>query len=193
MNQAARQPRVLVVFYSRTGNTLRVALRLTRLCSADLEVIQDSVCRHGLRGYLRSAYEAKIGKEPRIRELQHDPRDYDVVILATPSWNASVSTPIRAYLSRYSSVLPDVAFIATLRGRGASRTLLQMSALAGKSPLATLALTAREIRQSPGTRLQQFHDSLLRAWSARQIRAEEPPGLADGRAPDHGATPGIGS
>jgi hypothetical protein len=163
----ATNPRVLVVFYSRTGNTLRAALRLARLANADLEVIQDATCRHGLRGYLRSALEALTGRHPRIRDLQHDPSRYDVVIVATPVWSGSVSSPIRTYLTRFSSVLPATAFVATFRGRGARRTLAQMSALARSEPLATLPVRSRDARTRPASVLDPFYDAVFRAWQRR--------------------------
>lgn len=48
----------LIVYYSRTGVTARVAHALARTCGADLEQIADLRPRHGMAGYLRSALEA---------------------------------------------------------------------------------------------------------------------------------------
>ena len=50
--------RILVVDYSRTGNTHLVAKAIAHVCGADLERIREVRSRRGLWGYLRSAREA---------------------------------------------------------------------------------------------------------------------------------------
>ena len=50
--------RILVVDYSRTGNTHLVAKAIAHDCGADLERIREVRSRRGLWGYLRSAREA---------------------------------------------------------------------------------------------------------------------------------------
>jgi flavodoxin len=168
-------PRVLVVFYSRTGTTLGVALRLTRLWGADLEIIQDTVCRHGLLGFLRSAREARRGREPRLRELQFDPSKYDIVIVATPVWAGHMASPIRTYLSKHSSALPETAFVVTSRGAGARRTLVEMKSLARKEPLSTLTVFTGEPRNQTAAHVAQFYESALQTWKVRSDRARSGP------------------
>jgi flavodoxin len=142
------RPRILVVNYSRTGHTRLVAEELARALHADSEEIRDSGDRDGVLGYARSALEALFGVSCEIRVPVLDPARYDLVVIGTPVWNASVSTPARTYLWLERDRLPRVAFFVTHGGSGSGRALAQMRALAGKAPLATLVVREREITGS---------------------------------------------
>lgn len=53
----------LIVYYSRTGTTKKVAEILSVKLKADLTELVDMQDRSGLSGYIRSGYEAVIKKE----------------------------------------------------------------------------------------------------------------------------------
>src|SRR6478752_7099448 len=99
------QPKALVVFYSRTQTTKRVAERVSALAGADVEEIVDYENRLGLRGYVYSALDATFERSTPIHELIHDPAAYDVVLIGTPVWNASVSAPVRRFLEEHGRKL----------------------------------------------------------------------------------------
>ena len=50
--------KVLVVYYSRTGNTKFVAEAIAQSLEADIEEIKDKKNRMGVFGFLRCGYEA---------------------------------------------------------------------------------------------------------------------------------------
>ena len=170
--------RVLVVYYSRSGSTRTVAEALAGALGADLEPIQDEVDRRGVWGYLRSGTEASLGASTEIRRGSHDPSRYDLVVIGSPVWRLSVSTPVRTYLWLERPRLPRVAFFVTLGGMGSGRALRQMGEVAAKQPAATLALRERDLggRAWRG-QVERFAASLLRALARRP-------------APRHRAAPG---
>jgi flavodoxin len=134
-------PRILVVYYSRTGHTERVARRLAEaLGDADLEPIHDRAHRAGPLGFLRSAYQAVTRALVDLEPATHDPRDYDLVVIGTPVWGAMPASPVRSYLWRHRDVLPELAFFCTCGGRGSDKTFAELARLADDKPLATLAL-----------------------------------------------------
>jgi flavodoxin len=137
--------RGLVVFYSRSGNTQRLAYQVADAGQWDSEPIADHTRRGGLVGYLRSSAEAWLGREVRIDPLRHDLRSYDLVVVGTPVWNHSLCSPVRAFLREHRDELPRIAFFVTTGGRGAGRVLEQMAALAAQPPVATLIVTEREL------------------------------------------------
>ncbi|HEY3254252.1 MAG TPA: hypothetical protein VGJ91_09900, partial [Polyangiaceae bacterium] len=139
-------PRVLIVYYSRSGNTESAATSLARASGADLEGLVSTSNRQGLAGYLWSGFEASYEREGRIREPKHSPSEYDIVLIGTPTWAAALSSPIRTYLNRYAGILPEVGFFVTCGGRGAERVIEQMQFISGKTPLATLTLTERDLK-----------------------------------------------
>ena len=175
MSGAISKPRVLIVYYSRTGNTESVAQGLSRAMGADLEAIEDVASRRGIWGYLRAGYEGTFGRSASIRAARHEPRNYDLVLIGSPTWNAALCSPVRAYLERYGSALSDVAFFATCGGRGADKVLRQMAELTGRKPLAQLTLTERDLKGRFAVYLAEFVEELMKLWDARATQ------------PDHGA------
>jgi flavodoxin len=137
--------RVLVVYYSRTGRTRRIAQAISTALGADLEEIGDRTDRRGTAGYVRSALEALLGASTEIERPERDVASYEVVVVGTPVWYAAVSSPVRTYLWLERDRLPQVAFFLTHGGMGSDRVLGQMSALARKQPIARLVLRAREV------------------------------------------------
>ncbi|HEY3667173.1 MAG TPA: hypothetical protein VGL19_14280, partial [Polyangiaceae bacterium] len=141
-----RKPRVLVVYYSRTGNTAEVAEGLARASEADVESIKVSQPHGGVLGYLRSGYEAMFEQEAAILEPTRNPDDYDIVLIGSPTWNSVLSSPVRAYLRRFAGSFPDLGFFVTSGGGEVQRVMAQMSELSGKQPLAVLDLRERDLK-----------------------------------------------
>lgn len=155
--------KILVVHYSRTGHTRRVAQEIAATLRADVEEIVDPEDRMGILAYFRSGWEAFSGREAGIREPLKDPAGYDLVIVGTPVWNWSLSTPVRAYLARRQQRLarPPVAFFLTHGGSGAQRVFGQMEELLGKAPLDVMAV--REVELVNGRyheKIRSFTESL---------------------------------
>ncbi|MGE5180482.1 MAG: flavodoxin family protein [Acidobacteriota bacterium] len=137
--------RILVVYYSRSGHTKQIAEQLARALAADVEAIADPTDRSGLRGYLRSGFEATTQRVVPIAACTHDPNDYELVVIGTPIWGMSVSAPVRSYLHRYQDRLRKVAFFCTCGGSGGERAFAQMSRACGLSPAATLIVREAEL------------------------------------------------
>ncbi|ACL65526.1 conserved hypothetical protein [Anaeromyxobacter dehalogenans 2CP-1] len=138
------RPKVLVAYYSRSGHTRRIARAIAAALGADLEALHDPTDRAGVLGFLRSGAEAAAGVLVPLERPRHDPATYDAVVIATPVWALSVSSPVRTYLWLERRRLPPVAFVATMGGRGADRGFAQMASVAARAPVATLAVTERE-------------------------------------------------
>ena len=168
----------LVVYYSRTGHTRQLAEAIAAASGFDIEPVIDMRPRAGLVGYLRSAFEAATARLTPIGATRRDPRDYDVVVVGTPIWYASVSSPIRTWLEQHRAGLPAVASFVTCGGRGAARTLAQMRAVAGVDPLATLVLPERDLRvERIASGVQQFLAE-IDAGLARPAAPPQQPGAS---------------
>jgi flavodoxin len=137
--------RILVAYFSRSGHTRLVAAQLASALGADLEEIVDPTKRSGILGYFRSGAHAFFGRMAPIAPIVHDPSEYDVVVVGTPIWNVSVSTPVRTYLQRYASGMRAVAFFCTCGGAGMDRVFRQMSALAKRQPAARLVIREADL------------------------------------------------
>jgi menaquinone-dependent protoporphyrinogen IX oxidase len=135
----------LIAFHSRSGYTRRVAETLAGDCNGIVDEISALNEQAGVLGYLRCALEARSGIAPAIMPARRDPAEYELVIVGTPVWAWSLSGPVRSYLREHAHKLRRVAFFCTMGGAGADNAFSEMRALCGKVPLATLALTDREI------------------------------------------------
>ncbi len=135
----------LVVFYSRTGCTKLVAETLAKALGADVERLVDTRGRAGLLGYLRSGFDGSLGRLTELKPLSRDPAAYRLVVVGTPVWNGSVSSPVRTFLAQSKAMLRQVAFFCTYRGSGNERTFRQMAGVCGKAPVATMAVRDSEV------------------------------------------------
>jgi len=172
------EPRVLVVFFSRTGATRKVAEAISAAGGWDIEEMVDTESRLGLVGYLRSGFEAAFGRLTRLRESVHDPSAYDLVVIGGPVWNASMSSPVRAYLARHRPALGKVAFFLTLGGSGRHHALAQMQRASGHRPLGVLAVTESEVARGAHAGRARAFAAVLRAALPAELhvrRASAPP------------------
>jgi flavodoxin len=155
-------PKILVIFYSRSGTTRRIATALSAMLGSSIEEIVEGRSRDGFFGYFRSVIEARRKQLPNILPAKNDPSSFDLVAIGTPVWAWSVSSPVRAYLTANKDRLPAVAFFCTLGGKGSDTAFAQMQGIIGKSPRATCAITAGEVASGrEGPSLASFAEALL--------------------------------
>lgn len=137
--------RILIVYFSRTGYTQRVAESLAQMLDAQLEPITEPRSRRGFFGYIRSAREAMRRRDVDLAALAADPGDFDLVLIGTPVWASHPSSPARTLAMRWQGRVKRVALFCTLGGSGAEAALADLQLALGQAPVATLALTDREL------------------------------------------------
>jgi flavodoxin len=149
--------KILVVYYSRTGHTRKIAQEIARRCGADTEEIRDTKSRAGLWGYLRSAREAMRKRLAPIEPTTAEPSRYDLVVLGSPNWASHMAAPVRSYLDAHARTLGRVAFFCTQGGSGAPKVLGELGALCHRDPIATLVLNEADIAKARyAPRLEEF-------------------------------------
>ena len=139
--------KILVVFYSRSGKTKKVANTISKILKCDKEEIFDTKNRKGIPGFLSAGADANLRRLTAIKEIKNNPSLYDLVIIGTPIWSSNISTPIRTYLSLYKEDFKNVAFFCTRLGSDFKKVFDGMKNLSQKSPLALLELTSREVKR----------------------------------------------
>ena len=155
--------KALVVYYSRTGTTRKVAEAIAGLLRCDIEEIKDTRSRAGAWGFVRSGEEATLKALPEIVEPARDPGEYGLVIVGTPVWAWTMSSPVRTYLTRYAARFRAVAFFLTTGGTGIERTFGHMEALCRKKPEAALGLTMPQVvKGDPSDKIRDFAARLSR-------------------------------
>src|SRR5271157_938914 len=135
--------KALVVYYSRTGTTREVAERISALLGGEIEEIHDLVKRSGLIGWLKAGRDAGSRKLTTLDTVKNNPATYDIVLIGTPIWNHTLSTPVRTYISQHKGSFKKVAFFCTAGGTKDS-PFDEMESLCGKKPVATLRLLMKQ-------------------------------------------------
>jgi flavodoxin len=158
--------KALVVYYSRTGNTRMIAAQVASTLGAEVEAIGDHGRRAGLLGWLRCAFEGRLGRLVRIDPPAFDPAAFDLVVVGGPIWASSVSSPVRSYLRRHRGALPAVAFFCTCGGRGDERVFAQMAEACGEPPVATLVVRESELTRAAAAVARFTSELALSARSA---------------------------
>ena len=137
--------KTLIVYYSRSGITRKVAEELKHNLDCDIEELIDKKDRSGSLGYMRSVINALRKSPANLEEIKNDPASYDLVIIGTPVWTMKMSTPIRTYIQQNHPKFNNVAFFATAAGSGFDSTFSEMRELIGTS-LAEIGLRAKEVK-----------------------------------------------
>ena len=138
----------LLVYYSRTGTTKKVADAISGIIDCDVEEVVDTKDRSGFLGFLTSGWEAIQKKQAPIEEIKKDPSQYDLVIIGTPTWIHNTPSPIRTYLSQISGQIDNTAFFCTYGGTGYDKVFEEMEKISGKKPIASLNLRSRDVKKA---------------------------------------------
>lgn len=162
--------KTLIVFHSRTGHTRRVAQALAQRLDADLDEIRIVQPLDGIAGYAMCAIEAIAGLTPALRPMHRNPAAYELLVIGTPVWFWNLASPVRSWLEAHPPKR-RVAFFCTMGGSGAGRVFAAMAGLAGREPVATLALLEKDLAGPFDNRLDAFARRLLAGATQRPARA----------------------
>jgi flavodoxin len=159
-------PKVLVVFFSRTGTTRCLAEHIARATQGELEELRERRSRRGIIGWLRSGYEGTYRRAAEILPLRHSLRDYDLVYVGSPTWNQSLASPVRRFLADNAGALPNVALFATCAGKGATEVIAQMTQMLTRPPLATLAMLQKDVKNGAAVQVGETVETALKGWES---------------------------
>ncbi|MBY9021719.1 MAG: flavodoxin family protein [Candidatus Lokiarchaeota archaeon] len=78
--------KILIVYYSLTGNTRFIAECIQEILKADLQEIKPKkdIKPKGAMKYFWGGYKATMKKKPSLEPIEKDPNNYDVIIIGTP-------------------------------------------------------------------------------------------------------------
>ena len=135
----------IIIFYSRSGNTRKVAQELSAALGCQVVEILDRTKRSGVIGYMRSIRQASAKKEVEIEDVDVDLKKFDMVIIGTPVWMYTVSTPVRAFLTRYGACIEKAAFFCT-HGGNPGHVWEDMEGVLGKAPIAKMDIFDNDLK-----------------------------------------------
>jgi hypothetical protein len=136
---------ILVAYFSRSGSTERLALKLAAKLGADVEQVKPLTPYDGAGGYLKGVWHSLSRQAPAV-ECQRNPADYALVIIGSPVWAGRLCAPMRSYLARFNGQIGAVAAFWVSGSGAAYRAVAgEIQTLSGHAPLATASFAEREV------------------------------------------------
>lgn len=140
----------LVVYYSRSNVTKKLAEDIAGKINADIEEINPKVNYQGKIGFARGGKHAMSEKIIDIEDAKFNPADYDVVYIGGPIWAGKSSTPVISYLNQNKEKFNNVKFFLTAANDDYVKGFEQMEKFSIK-PLKTLGLSTKEVKKDDYT------------------------------------------
>lgn len=147
--------KTLIVYYSRTNVTKKIAEMIRKELNCDIEEITDGDKYKGKIGYMKGGMNASMGRTSDINPITKNPADYDLVIIGTPVWASNMCTPIYTYLLKYNQQIKNMASFCTCIGGGYEKALEKIAEVSGKPQLSTMFLTSKDI-ENPTAKIKTF-------------------------------------
>lgn len=144
------QSRVLVVYYSRTGHTQKVAEALASKFGADLERLIDLRKRTGPIGASAAGKDAIAGNKTRLKALEHDPADYETILIGGPAWFGNMTPAVRTFIAENDLSDKMTGLFGTCHLTGIENALKQAAELLSKEgadEIPTMPLRERELEE----------------------------------------------
>lgn len=135
----------LVVYYSQTGTTERVAQYIAQEASAQCIRIADRKNRKGILGYFLNGMDGTL---KRTTVIDHPPINlstFDVIFFGTPLW-VSVTPAMRTFMVKHAGSVKNCVFFCTMGGSGGRQAFEDMENILHKKPLGTLEIRSDEVK-----------------------------------------------
>lgn len=124
--------KILVVYYSRSGNTEVVAEQISGILGADIEKIIDKKEKSGFLFFISATLDSLFKKTPKIDNIKNDPSKYDLVVVGTPVWFYTMTPTVRTYLTDNKDKFKKVAFFTIADATKPEKPVKKMEKVIGK-------------------------------------------------------------
>jgi len=155
--------KTLVVYYSRTNTTKKVAEDIQNSLHSDIEEIKEEKDYSGAIGFAKGALDSVRKKESEIKPMKHNPEDYDVVIIGTPVWASTMASPVYTYLNQNKKKFKNVSFFCTTGSSGYDSTISNMEKITSKKGLANFHMTKKDIKENYAEDIEIYIENLKNA------------------------------
>ena len=114
------EKRILVIFYSLTGNTKLIAETIKNAINADIQEIKpvkELDPESGMR-FMLGGMQASLKLKPKLKPININPLEYDLIFIGSPVWAWQVSPPIRSLSKMYNFSNKEIALWCCCGGKG---------------------------------------------------------------------------
>ena len=133
------QKKVLVAYFSHTGNTEFVAKKIQGMLSADIleiKTVERYPEEHGPCSEI-AGRQLKANYRPKLQPIPLNPENYDIIFLGYPIWWHTMPMACWAFLESYDFAGKIVAPFCTHAGAGLANSIRDIQKLIPDSTLLT--------------------------------------------------------
>lgn len=140
--------RSLVLYYSQTGATEKVALELQKILGADIEAIELENPYTGtyMETVERAGKERESGELPDLLPLKSDISKYDVIYLGYPIWYGTYSVPVMSLVEDYDFAGKKIVTFCTFGSGGLEPAINDLKKALPKAEVADNGFGIRNAR-----------------------------------------------
>ncbi len=106
--------RIMVVYFTRTGTTRKVAEELARILDADCEELIDRRSYKGIFGFINGGRLSATKKMTKLMPIRHEPINYDLIVICSPIWAGNITPAALTYITTHKP--NSVAWVITTAG-----------------------------------------------------------------------------
>lgn len=163
--------RILVIYYSRTGNTKLVAEELAKEFGADIERLIDKRKRTGPIGFPSASKDAVAKNLTELEPLKVNPDQYDIIIIGTPSWYGNMTPAVRTFITENDLSKKFVAVFGTTNHTGIENTckqVVELLSIEDYEAVPTLPLRKRDLKDEVlSKKIKEFYASVMEILKRR--------------------------
>ena len=156
--QANKERKILVAYFSHSGNTRDIAGQIRAAVGGDIfEIKTVKQYNKDFETTVAEATEEKrINARPALTAKVENMQDYDVIFLGFPNWCGTMPMALFSFLEQYDFQGKTIVPFCTHGSSGLSNTIVDLKKLAPKADVReALSLHRNEIRTA---------DSTVQAW-----------------------------
>lgn len=148
---ALNQKKILIAYFSRTGNTREMARQIQKATGGDIfEIVPLKPYPAAYQDVVEQAKkEIKAGFKPELKTKLKDISKYDVIFVGSPNWWSTIAPPVTAFLASYDLSGKTVIPFVTHGGGGMAHCEADVKKLCPKSKfLKGLAVNGRSVKNA---------------------------------------------
>lgn len=129
------QKKILIAYFSRTGNTREMARQIQKATGGDIfEIIPLKPYPEAYQEVVAQAKkEIKAGFKPELKTKIKDINKYDIIFVGSPNWFSTIAPPVTAFLAAYDLSGKTVIPFVTHGGGGMANCEADVKKLCPKS------------------------------------------------------------
>lgn len=140
--------KTLVIYYSRSGKTKKVAESIAEKLNADLKEIIDNKKRSGFFGFIFSGRDAMNEKLTDIKDINVKIKEYDRIIIGTPVWASRISTPVLTFIRKQKNDIKNYSMFYTQGGPGDNKIEAQLDKYLNRKPETIVGIVGKEFKEN---------------------------------------------